>query len=150
MTKQQGEPFVMIPLRLLESEAWRALSINGRRLIDRLMVDHMRHRGKANGSLLAPYDQLVKIGITRRLIGDTIEETTRLGLVECRRGYGRSPNRFALTWLPFQDGTEPSNRWKSFETPAVVVPDKEPLQRVPEGELVEFPKGNYKARSGSR
>jgi hypothetical protein len=105
--------YVKLPRDLLESYSWRSLSINVRRFIDFLMIEQMRRGGKANGALLAPYNQLADLaGIGRRLIAPAIEEAQQLGLVECRRGVGRSPNSYALTWLRFGNGDPPSERWR--------------------------------------
>ena len=57
------EAFVKLPRTLLESEAWRSLGINARRFLEFLMLEHMRHGGKKNGSLFAPRRQLERFGI---------------------------------------------------------------------------------------
>jgi hypothetical protein len=155
MTKRTPEPgYVKLFLPVVESAAWRSLSINARRLLDFLIIEQIRHAGKANGALQAPYSQLVKFGITRRLIGRAIEEAERAGFVECRRGFGRAPSGYALTWLPYGDGSEASNLWYfnglGSRKPAVEVSEREPLRAVPEEEPHRFPKRNHKARSGSR
>ena len=101
-------------LDLLESDAWHFLSINARRLVDFLMIENMRHGGKRNGQLVAPREQLEKFGIGARHISAAIEEVERVGVVDCRRGAGRQPNTYTLTWLPLGDGTAPSDRWRSY------------------------------------
>lgn len=114
MTKKSGgtEPFVMLPRSLLESEAWQSLSINGYRLLTFLMVQHMRHGGKKNGFLVAPRKQLISFGIGSHFISRAIEEAERVGILDCIRGTGRAPNRYALTWLPLADGAAAGNRWR--------------------------------------
>jgi hypothetical protein len=109
----KGEPFVKLPRDLLDSSAWRELSINARRLIDFLLIEHMRHGGRRNGFLLAPRRHLAEFGIGRHFITGAIEEVERAGLVDCRRGVGRTPSIYSLTWLPLSDGSEPSNRWRA-------------------------------------
>jgi hypothetical protein len=52
--QKRVEPFVMLPRELIASDAWRSLGINGRRLIDFLLLEHMGHGGKENGKLKAP------------------------------------------------------------------------------------------------
>ena len=42
-------------------------------------------------------------------ISSAIEECEHIGLVNVRRGVGRRPSLYALTWLPLCDGSEPSN-----------------------------------------
>ena len=97
--KPPGKIFIKLPLELLTSDAWRFLSINARRFIDFLMIEHMRHGGKANGNLLAPRRQLEQIGIGARHISAAIEEAVQGGFVSCRRGMGRQPNLYAVTRL---------------------------------------------------
>jgi hypothetical protein len=107
-----GTAWVWLTRDLLESSSWRLLSINGRRLIDFLLIEHMRHGGKQNGDLLAPRRQLVEFGIGEHFISSAIDEVERLGLVDCNRGIGRRASTYALTWLPLRNGATPSNRWR--------------------------------------
>ena len=109
----KGEAFVKLPRDVLASDSWWLLSINARRFLDFLMIEHMRQGGKRNGFLLAPYRQLYAFGIGAHSVNDAIEENERAGLVDCQRGTGRRPNYYTLTWLPLADGTAPSNRWRS-------------------------------------
>ena len=107
----KGEQFVKMPRSLLESAAWRGLGINARRFIDFLMIEHMRQGAKRNGFLMAPRRQLWDFGIGAHFVSDAIEEVERAGLVDCKRGTGRRPSYYGLTWLPPADGSPPSNRW---------------------------------------
>ena len=79
-------PFVQLTRDLIASPSWCSMSINCRRLIDFLMVENMNHAGLENGKLLATYDQLVKWGIPRGYIHQTITEAERLGLLLAERG----------------------------------------------------------------
>lgn len=145
-----GEPWVWMTRDLLKSDAWQSLGINERRFIDFLLVEHMRHAGKRNGELIAPWEQLKEAGIGLRLIGDVIATVDKVGLVDCKRGTGRRPSVYALTWLPLCDGTEPGNRWQSYQ--AVALHEGE-VQRSAEilhlGEVHYCTKVKYKARSAS-
>ena len=143
-----GEPFVMLSLSLLRSKAWQEMSINCRRFIDFLMVEHMQHGGAENGRLVAPYDQLEQSGLSRRLISSAINEAEERGLVRVRRGgmkpfVKRAPSRYRLTFLPSKEVNEQgqpyfakcTDEWKRH---GEFVPKK--LERkngfqVPEGEL---------------
>jgi hypothetical protein len=107
----KGEAFVKLPRDVLESTSWQQLGINARRFLDFLMIEHMRHGGKRNGFLLAPQRQLYAFGIGEHFVTDAIAEAELAGLVDCKRGIGRRPSYYALTWLPLADGTAPSNRW---------------------------------------
>ena len=107
-----AEPFIMLPRSLLESAAWQAASINVHRLLWFLMIEHMTHGGRQNGFLVAPRKQLADFGIGAHFISAAIAEACSLGLVDCVRGKGRAPSRYALTWLRLSDGTAPGNRWQ--------------------------------------
>jgi hypothetical protein len=99
--------FVKLPRHLLESPAWRGLSINGRRLVDFLMIEHMRRGGQHNGSLRATYNQLKTFGISNRSrVAQAITEAEAAGIVHCRRGGMRVATTYTLTWLPVPTPTE--------------------------------------------
>lgn len=99
----RGEPFVQLTRELLCSPAWRGMSINCRRLIDFLLCDHMNHAGQENGSLKAPYDQLVIFGLTRSEIAAAVREAEYLRLTRVEHGgrYAGSnkPSMYELTFL---------------------------------------------------
>ena len=90
------------------------------------MREHLSHAGNENGSLLAPYGQLVDFGIGRRLIHGSIAEAEQRGLVRVDRGGRRGVvmtevNRFRLTYMwsrkkisGFWDWTPPTDDWKQF------------------------------------
>ena len=112
----RGEPWMWLPRELVSSPAWRSRSVNCVRLIDFLMVEHMNHAATSNGRLMAPYDQLVKWGLTRSEIRTAIDEACFLGLVRAERG-GRwaatnLPSTYRLTFQPDHEGSAPSNDWK--------------------------------------
>lgn len=102
----KGAPWVWLTRDLLRSASWQSLGINARRLVDFLLIEHMNHVGRDNGFLLAPRWQLEEFGIGRRLISGAIEEAKASGLVAVRRGTGRRPSTFTLTWLPVVAGHE--------------------------------------------
>jgi len=112
-----GEPFTLLSLAVVSSERWQAQSINCRRFVDFLMVESMRSGGTANGSLLAPYDQLETWGIGRRLIAGAIEQAVTLGLVAVeRRGRAAGQKhalatRYRLTFLPAMVENEAGQRY---------------------------------------
>lgn len=45
------EQFAKMPRTLMESDAWRSLGINERRVVDFLLIEHMSHGGRKNGAL---------------------------------------------------------------------------------------------------
>jgi hypothetical protein len=123
MSKKNGhaEPFIILPRSLLFSKAWQSMSIHTRRLLDFLMVEHMRHGGRKNGFLVAPRDQLNLWGIGKHFVSGAIEDAEYVGLIDRTRSKGRAPSRYALTWLPLADGTAPSNRWQHSDQKAMEV-----------------------------
>ncbi len=117
--------FAPLRLELLHSLAWRTQSINCRRLIDVLIMEHLSHAGTENGNLLAPYNQLQEYGIGRRFIHRTIQEAEKRGLLRVEYGAKWGPinhaNIYTITFLPVKevvDGktffTEPPNDWRRF------------------------------------
>ena len=124
-----GHAWVPHTAELIASPAWRARSISAVRLIDRLELEHMAHAGKENGHLTLTYQQMEReAGICRRLIGPTIAEVEKLGLVKVahRGGYGggarNNPSRYQLTYLPWKfipaTGApiyqDPTNDWRAY------------------------------------
>ncbi len=115
------EQFVWLPLELVESEAWRALSVNGRRLIDRLVIESAHHAGQENGRLIVTHAQFEDYGLSRNSIRGAIEEAVAFGLLRVKQGgrYAESnqPNRYRLTWMGWwdRDGQrrDPTNDWKA-------------------------------------
>lgn len=110
-------PWTWQTLELMFSPAWRAMSVNSRRLINFLQIENQRHAARENGNLIATYDQLVVYGLTRSEIRPAIEEARFLGLVRFERG-GRwagtnQPSRFRLTYYADKDGNPPTNEWRS-------------------------------------
>lgn len=101
---RDGEGFIYHTLDLMASPAWQGRSIACARLVDFLELEHARHGGAENGSLLAPYTQLVEFGIGRRLIAPAIREAERRGLIRVERGGKKGTaitelNRFTLTYF---------------------------------------------------
>jgi ribosomal protein S14 len=114
----KGEPWIWLSRELMESPAWRGMSINTHKFIDFLLVEHCSHGGQENGNLKATYDQLVKFGLTRKSIREAIAEGEALGLVRQKGpSIQRVPNRFRLTFYStiFKDrmgGEPPTNDWR--------------------------------------
>src|SRR5215472_10605595 len=55
--------FIPHSRELRVSDAWRTRPINVARFIEFLEMEHLKHSGRENGSLHAPYDELVRYGI---------------------------------------------------------------------------------------
>jgi hypothetical protein len=144
----KGEAFIKMPRDLVRSAAWKSLGINARRFLDFLMGEHMDHGGRENGFLLAPRRQLEGSGIGARHVSAAIEEAERFGFVDIKRGVGRRPSTYALTWLPLHDGTLPERRWLIAD--AEMTSEGKSLLMTSEGKHQVLPKGSHKGRSDFR
>src|ERR1700722_10930144 len=89
---------------MLESPAYRVLSLAARRVLDRVEIEFAHHAGKDNGCLPITYDDFEKHGIHRHAICPAIRESVALGFLQVteagRAGNAefRRPNLFRLTY----------------------------------------------------
>ena len=113
----KNEPWIWHTREMIRSEAWRAASINTRRLLDFLEVEHCNHAGTDNGNLKATHDQLREFGLSSNSIRPAIEEAEFLGLLSFQRGgrWGGSnqPSTYRLTYLPDREQNAPTNDWRN-------------------------------------
>lgn len=113
----KGDAWLWLTKDLMESSAWRAMSPNAHRALDRIMIEHMAHAGTENGNLPVTHEDFVTHGVTRRLVKDAIQELENLGLIKRTVRGGRwhgsnKPSRFRLTWIGDRRGQHPTNEWK--------------------------------------
>jgi hypothetical protein len=111
---------------MLESPAYRVLTLAAHRVLARVEIELAHHGGLQNGELPVTYDQFQAYGVPRRYIGPAIHELISFGFIEVKRGRGgnaehRRPNRFRLTFRPVQavrgaDVIGPTDDWKRFKT----------------------------------
>jgi|GEM_PF-3198636 len=92
---------------------FQALGISARRILDRLLEEHMSHGGKENGNLISTHRQLESWGVTRNDIGKGFRELEAAGFVVCtfeshKQSAGAAPSRYRLTWLSAKPGCDPS------------------------------------------
>jgi hypothetical protein len=132
------EQFVKLSREVLESEAWRSLRINERRLVDFLMLEHMKCAAKHNGKLKAPYDQLEEWGIGARHIAKAIRGAEMRGIITCRRGGMKVATDFSLTWLPPHDGAAPTSEWRNYTKASPKKPRRK-IRKQPHDGKVEQP-----------
>lgn len=117
----EGEPWAWMTRAMLESPAWAALSIHARRIIDRVLIEHMAHAGTQNGALPVSYADIEALGIRRNRISSAIEEAVSLGFLDHQRGRAAGGaaqghvQLFRLTWLRTGDGEPATNRWKTID-----------------------------------
>ncbi|WP_157861942.1 hypothetical protein [Methylobacterium sp. Leaf361] len=114
-------PWVWFTSEMMESPAWRAMSLNARLVVDRITVEHMAHAGTQNGALPVTFDDFERFGIRRGSIAAAIQEAAAIGFVDIAeqgtRGWGAfkgRATRFRLAWLPTAAGDPETTRWRRF------------------------------------
>jgi hypothetical protein len=116
-----GEQFVVRTIRMLESPAYRALSLSAHRVLSRIEVELGHHGGTDNGNLPVTYGDFERYGVDRHSISAAIREAVALGFLEVtepgRAGNAefRSPNKFRLTFA-YSSGVTPTHEWQRIGT----------------------------------
>ena len=110
-----------VPYRveMLQSPAWRILSLSARKLLNRLEIELAGHAGHDNGRLPCTYEDFVTYGIDRHAIAPAIREAVALGFITYEQGCGgnsefKHPNKFHLTYRNTDDAP-PTDDWKSIQ-----------------------------------
>jgi hypothetical protein len=120
-TKIHGQ-FAPRTIEMLESPAFRVLSLSARRVLDRVEIEFSHHGGQDNGKLPVTFDDFARYGINRQQIAPAIRECEALGFLQVtERGRAgnaefRTPNLFRLTYRP-TGGAAETNEWRRIETP---------------------------------
>ena len=134
-----GEPFVWLTRELLSSDAWRSQNIHTRRLIDFLLLEHIRRGGQNNGRLKAPQRQLYAFGIGPNYAVAAILRAEELGLVACHRAGMRTATTYRLTWLESYDGKPAGNEWRAYRNPNLSPPPAPKIRNLPIKEKAGLP-----------
>lgn len=109
-------------VELLESPAYRVLTLSAHRVLSRIEVEHAHHGGRDNGALPITYDHFVEFGVDRHSIGPAIRELVALGLVSVESGCAgnagyRAPSKYGLTYRPREGATgDGSHEWRRITT----------------------------------
>jgi hypothetical protein len=118
-----GGQFAARLIEMIESPAFRVLSLSARRVLDRVEIEFAHHGGTDNGRLPVTYDDFVAYGIHRHAIGPAIREAEALGFLQVmehgRAGNAdfRSPNRFRLTYRHARNVQgDGSHEWRRIDT----------------------------------
>ncbi|MEW6438815.1 MAG: hypothetical protein AB1508_16780 [Pseudomonadota bacterium] len=96
--------FAPRPIEMLESPAYRVLSLAAHRVLSRIEIELAHHAGKDNGRLPVTYRDFQHYGISLRVIAPAIRELQALGFIEVtERGCGgnadfRQPSLYRLTY----------------------------------------------------
>jgi hypothetical protein len=103
-------------IEMLESPAWRVLSLSARRIIDRVEIELAHHGGTDNGKLPITYQDFIRYGIDGHAVAAGIREAEALGLLAVVHGRAgnaefRTPNRYRLTYRN-TDHDNPTHNWR--------------------------------------
>src|SRR5262245_59665330 len=109
---------------MLESPAYRALSLSAHRVISRIEIELARHGGNDNGRLPVTKLDFIEYGVSDRLVAPVIREAEALGFMRVteRGRVGNSeyhkPNLFFLTFAQACDNRSnpPTHDWKKIKT----------------------------------
>jgi hypothetical protein len=115
-----SEQFVYYTREMIGSPAYRALSLQARKVLRRLELEHMAHGGQDNGKLPCRYHDFIKYGCRRNGLSAALIEVEALGFAKTMtlgtRAFGNVPGKastFLLTYLPTADAPA-TNDWKKF------------------------------------
>ena len=111
-------------IEMLESPAYRTLSLSGRRVIDRLEIELAHHGGKSeeNGRLPCTYEHFKEYGIHDHAIGPAIREAVALGFIEvtqqgCAGNAGfRRPTLYRITYRHAGPDKIVSDDWRRIKS----------------------------------
>lgn len=111
-------------IEMLESPAWRVLSLSARRIIDRLEIEHAHHGGNDNGRLPVTKENFIDYGVSHDQIAPATREAEALGFIRVtERGRGgnaeyRKPSLFFLTFAHGRDSrvNPPTHDWRKIKT----------------------------------
>src|SRR5262249_30002451 len=118
---------------MLESPAYRVLSLSAHRVISRIEIELASHGGNDNGRLPVTKQDFIAYGIHNAAIAPAIREAEALGFIRVtERGRGgnaehRQPNLFRLTFA-HDRGTRsepPTHDWRKIKT----IEDAEAIQQ---------------------
>jgi hypothetical protein len=112
-------------VEMLESPAYRVLSLSAHRAMARLEVELAHHGGKPeeNGRLPCTYEHFAEFGLHRDAIAPAIRELVALGFVEItQRGSAgnagfRQPTLYRLTYRHWGSHKETTDEWRRIKTP---------------------------------
>jgi hypothetical protein len=110
-------------IEMIESPAYRVLSLSAHRALSRIEIEWAHHGGQDNGKLPVTFDDFANYGLHRTAIGPALAELEALGFIVitehgkmARAAEYRRPNRFLLTSRPSGKGAEPLCKWRRFKT----------------------------------
>jgi len=115
--------FVARPVEMIESPAYRVLSLSAHRALSRIEIELGHHAGRENGRLPVTYTDFVAYGVSKHAVAPAIRELEALGFIEVtEHGRGgnaewRIPNKFRLTYRPMSHAPyAETNEWRLIKT----------------------------------
>jgi hypothetical protein len=108
-------------IEMLESPAYRVLSLTAHRVLARLEIEHANHGGNDNGNLPVTYEHFEEYGMDRHAIAAAIRECVILGFVVITRpgragnAEFRIPTLYRLTYRHTKEAA-PTEDWRKIET----------------------------------
>jgi hypothetical protein len=111
-------------IEMLESPAYRALSLSAHRVISRIEIELARHGGNDNGRLPVTFEDFIAYGIHHNAVAPAIREAEALGFI-CitERGRGgnseyREANKFFLTFAHSRESRQspPTHEWRRIKS----------------------------------
>jgi hypothetical protein len=118
---QIGGQFAPRLVEMLESPAYRVLSLSGHLVLARIEIEMAHHGGGDNGKLPVTYVDFETYGIHRDAIGPAIRECEALGFIEvAERGFAgnrefRRPSLYRLTYRHL-NRADPTHEWRRIKT----------------------------------
>jgi hypothetical protein len=111
-------------IEMLESPAYRALSLSAHRALARIEIELAHHGGNDNGKLPVTFDDFVQYGVRRHSIGSSLDELETLGFIKitqhgkmAKGAEYRRPNLFLLATRSELEGVGPERcGWRRFQT----------------------------------
>jgi hypothetical protein len=111
-------------IEMLESPAYRTLSLSAHRALARIEIELAHHGGNDNGKLPVTFDDFVQYGVRRHSIGSSLDELETLGFIKitqhgkmAKGAEYRRPNLFLLATRPELEGVGPERcGWRRFQT----------------------------------
>jgi hypothetical protein len=105
-------------IEMMESPAYRVLSLSAHRVLDRIAIELGHHGGNDNGKLPVTYEHFMEYGVHRHAVAPAIRELEALGFIEVTQrgkpsaGEHRLPNMFRLTWANCKSTPNPTHEWR--------------------------------------
>jgi hypothetical protein len=110
-------------IEMMESPAYRVLSLSAHRVLSRIEIEWAHHGGQDNGHLPVTFDDFERYGLHRHAIGPALAELEALGFIVitekgkmARAADYRRPNKFLLTSRPANRGADQLHKGKRFKT----------------------------------